>query len=164
MGIFLGIPLNLQIALDGMDIFNSVNHSMHEHSISTLLFMFSVSFISVLQFPVYTSFTSLGKFIPRSFILFVVVVVLSPNSHIQLFATTGTAACQASLSFTISQSLLKLMSIEAVMPSNHLVVCRPLLLPSIFPSIRVFSNESALCIRYQSIGALASIFPMNSKD
>ena len=57
--------------------------------------------------------------------------------------------CQASLSFTVSQNLLKLMSIESVMPSNHLILCCPLLLlPSIFPSIRVFSNESALCIRW----------------
>ena len=60
-----------------------------------------------------------------------------------------TAARQASLSFTISQSLLKLMSIEWMMPSNHLILCHPLLLlPSIFPSIRVFSNKSALCIRW----------------
>ena len=60
-----------------------------------------------------------------------------------------TAACQASLSFTISWSLLKLMSIESVMPSNHLILCHPLLLlPSIFPSIRVFSKELALCIRW----------------
>jgi len=59
------------------------------------------------------------------------------------------AACQVSLSFTTSQSLLKLMSIESVMPSNHLILCPPLLpLPSIFPRIRVFSNESALCIRW----------------
>ena len=57
--------------------------------------------------------------------------------------TPWTAACQASLSFTISQSLLKLMSIESVMPSNHLILCHPSLLPSIFPSIRLFSNESA---------------------
>ena len=64
-------------------------------------------------------------------------------------ATLWTAACQAFLSFTISQSLLKLMSIKSVMPSNHLILCRPLLLlPSIFPSIRVFSNELALCIRW----------------
>ena len=63
--------------------------------------------------------------------------------------TTWTAVCQASLSFTISQSLLKLMSIESVMPSNHLILCCSLLLlPSIFPSIRVFSNESALYIRW----------------
>ena len=69
-------------------------------------------------------------------------------SHVLLFATPWTAACQASLSFTISQSLLKLLSIELVMPSNHLILCRPLLLlPSIFPSIRIFSNESALLIR-----------------
>ena len=64
-------------------------------------------------------------------------------------ATPLTAACQASLSFTISRSLLKLMSIESVMPSNHLVLCHPLLLlPSIFPSIRVFSNELTLGIRW----------------
>ena len=64
-----------------------------------------------------------------------------------------TAAHQASLSFTSSWSLLKFMSIESVMPSNHLVLCHPLLLlPSIFPSIRVFSDESALCIRYWSFG------------
>ena len=69
--------------------------------------------------------------------------------RVRLFATPWTAACQASLFITKSQSLLKLMSIDSVMPSNHLILCRPLLLPpSIFPSIRVFSNESALCIRW----------------
>ena len=68
---------------------------------------------------------------------------------VQLFATPWAIARQASLSFTTSQSLLKLMSIELVMPSNHLILCRPLiLLPSVFPSLRVFSNESALCIRW----------------
>ena len=78
-----------------------------------------------------------------------VAVVVQPLSQVQLFATPWTAACQASLSFSISQSLLKLMSIESVMPSNHLILYRPLLLlPSIFPSIRVFSNNSALCIRW----------------
>ena len=70
-------------------------------------------------------------------------------SHVQLFATPWTAARQASLSIINSRSLPKLMSIELVMPSNHLILCRPLLLlPSIFPSIRVFSNDSALCIRW----------------
>ena len=70
-------------------------------------------------------------------------------SHVWLFETPWTATRQASLSITNSQSLPKLMSIESVMPSNHLILCRPLLLlPSIFPSIRVFSNESALCIRW----------------
>ena len=70
-------------------------------------------------------------------------------SRVQLFETPWTAAHQATLSITNSQSLLKLMSVELVMPSNHLVLCRPLLLlPSIFPGIRVFSNESALDIRW----------------
>ena len=69
-------------------------------------------------------------------------------SHVQLFATLWTTACQASLSITNSRSLLKLMPIESVMLSNHLILCHPLLLlPSIFPSIRVFSNESALRVR-----------------
>ena len=66
-----------------------------------------------------------------------------------LFATPWTAACQASLFFTLFWSLLKVTSIESVMPSNHLILCHPLLLlPSIFPSLRVFSNELALCIRW----------------
>ena len=70
-------------------------------------------------------------------------------SRVQLFATPWTAVCQASLSITNSQSLPKLMSIESVMPPNHLILCHPLLLlPSVFPSIRVFSNESVLCIRW----------------
>ena len=70
-------------------------------------------------------------------------------SHVRFFATPWTAARQASLSITNSRSLLKLMSIESVMPSNHLILCHPLLLPpSIFPSIRGFSSESALCIRW----------------
>ena len=69
--------------------------------------------------------------------------------HVWLFATPWTAACQASLSITNSQSLLKLMTIESVMPSNHLILCCPfLLLPSVFSSIRVFSNESVLHIRW----------------
>ena len=70
-------------------------------------------------------------------------------SRVQLFATPWTVAHQASLSFTISRSLLKLMSIKLVMPSNHLILCRPLLLlPSVFPSNRVFSKESVLLIRW----------------
>ena len=69
-------------------------------------------------------------------------------SRVRLFATPWTVAHQASLSITSSQSLLKLMSIESLMPSNHLILCRPLpLLPSIFPTIRVFSNESVIHIR-----------------
>ena len=75
--------------------------------------------------------------------------ILIQFSLIRLFATPCTAARQASLSITNSRSLPKPMSIESVMPSSHLILCHPLLLPpSIFPSIRVFSNESALCIRW----------------
>ena len=68
-------------------------------------------------------------------------------SPVLLFVTPGTAACQASLSITNSWSLLKLISIASVMPSHHLILCHPLLLPSIFPRIRVFSSELVLCIR-----------------
>ena len=76
-------------------------------------------------------------------------IVVQSLSHVQHFATLWIAACQASLSITNSQSLSKPMSIELVVPSNHLILCCPLLLlPSIFPSIRVFSNESALRIRW----------------
>ena len=84
-------------------------------------------------------------------------------SHVRLFVTPQTAACQAFLFFTISQSLLKLMPIESVMPSNHLILCCSLLLlPSIFLSIRVFSNESALCIRWPKYWIFSfSITPFN---
>ena len=88
-------------------------------------------------------------------------------NHVQLLASPWTAACQASLSITNSRSLLKLMSIESVMPSNHLILCHPfLLLPSIFPSIRIFSNELVLCIRWPNIGvsASASVLLMNIQD
>ena len=77
------------------------------------------------------------------------IIVVQSLSRVQLFVTWWTAARQASLSFTISRSLLKLMSIESVILSNHLILCHSLLLlPSIFPNIRVFSNESALHIRW----------------
>ena len=84
-------------------------------------------------------------------------------SCVRLFATPWTAACQASLSITNSQSLLKLMSIMLVMPSNHLILCHPLLLPpSIFPSIRVFSSESVLRIRWPKYWSFSfSISPSN---
>ena len=84
-------------------------------------------------------------------------------SRVQLFVIPWTAAHQASLSITNSRSLLKLMSIELVMPSNHLILCRPLLLsPSIFPGIRVFSNESALHIRWPKYWSFSfNISPSN---
>ena len=83
-------------------------------------------------------------------------------SHVQLFVTPWTAACQASLSIISSQSSLKLISIESVMPSNHLILCHPLLPPLIFPSIRVFSNDSVLWIRWTKYWSFSfSISPSN---
>ena len=97
--------------------------------------------------------SSRGLLVPLLFVPFRVVSFPSFSlvrslSHIWLFVTPWTAECWASLFITNSWSLLKLMSIESVMPSNHLILCHALLLPSVFPSIRVFSNESVLCIRW----------------
>ena len=90
-------------------------------------------------------------------------VPLCSLSHVWLFATPWTAVCQASLSITNSWSLLKLMSIESMIPSNHLILCCPLLLlPSIFPSIRVFSSGSVLRIRWPKYWSFSfSISPFN---
>jgi len=106
-------------------------------------------------YPLHSTLSSL----PNSY----VVAVVHSLNHVQLFVTPWTAVCQASLSFTISQSLLKLISIELVMPSNHFILCCPLiLLPSIFPSIRVFTNESTLCIRWPKYLSFSfSISPSN---
>ena len=83
-------------------------------------------------------------------------------SYVWLFATPWTAALQASLSITNSQSLLKIMSIESVMPSNHIILCHPLLSPLIFPSIRVFSSASALRIRWPKYWSFSfNISPSN---
>ena len=85
----------------------------------------------------------------RVILIILVVVTVQWLSRVRLIATPWTAACKAFLSFNISQSLLRIMSIESMMPSNHLILCRPLLpLPSMSPSIRVFSNEPALCIMW----------------
>ena len=93
----------------------------------------------------------------------VVVVAVSSLSHVQLFAVPWIAACQACLSFTVSLSLLKLMSIESLIPSEYLILCHHfLLLPSIFPSIRVFSSESVLHIRWTKNWTLSfSISPFS---
>ena len=92
-----------------------------------------------------------------------VVVVVQSLSRLQLFATPWTTTHQASISITKSWSLLKLMSIQSVMPSNHLILCRPLLLlPSVFPNIRVFSSESLLHIRWPKYWSFSfSISPSN---
>ena len=93
----------------------------------------------------------------------IIVVVVQSLSCVWLFATPWTAACQASLSFTISRSLLKLMSIKSMILSNHLVLCHPLLfLPSIFPNIRVFLKESGLHIMWPKYWSFSfSISPYN---
>ena len=103
------------------------------------------------------------SFINRHFLSTYWIVVVQSVSHVWLLVTPWTAAHHASLSFTISQSLLKLMSIESMMLSIHLVLCYPLLLlPLIFPSIRIFSNESALCIRWLKYWSFSlSISPSN---
>ena len=92
-------------------------------------------------------------------------VLVQLLSCVQLFVTPWTAACQASLSITNSQSLLKLISILSVMPSNHLTLCCPLLLPPLIPpSIRVFSNESTLRMRWPKYWSFSSVLPMNTQD
>jgi len=97
----------------------------------------------------------------RAFV--VVVVVVQSLSRVHLFVTPWTAARQVPLSFTVSQGLLRFISIESVMPSNHLILCCPLLLlPSIFPSTGFFSNESALCIKWPKYWSFSfSISPSN---
>ena len=92
----------------------------------------------------------------------IVIIVVQSLSHVQFFVTPWTAAHQASLSFTILQRLLKLTSIESMMSSSHLTLCCPILLPSTFPSIRVFSSESALHIRWPKYWSFSfSINPSN---
>ena len=129
---------------------------MHILSVVLVYTSSPLSFMSVLSFFQETSLQEQLSLSSR------VSVAFQSLSHVRLFATPWTAARQASLSFTISQSLLKLMSIESVMPSDHLILCRPLLLlPSIFPSIRVFCNESALHIRWPKLSFSFSISPSN---
>ena len=128
--------------------FSQKDFSLLQLGLSSFLYIYLVFSIHwvIAHFSVFSSVQSLGP--------------------VQLFVIPWSAACQASLSITKSQSLLKLMSIELVMPSNHLILCCPLLLPSIFPSIRAFSKDSVLHIRWSSIGASASasVLPMNIQD
>ena len=119
-----------------------------------LLLYFSVNPLSYLL----CIFTDYSTFIFPPSLPF--VVVAQSLSSVHLFVTPRTAARQASLSFTISLSLLQLMSISSVMPSNHLILCCPLLLPSIFPSIRVFYNELAFHIKWPKYWSF-SISPSN---
>ena len=104
-----------------------------------------------------------AHFCNYSYFFHLYISLVQSLSHVWLFVTPWTAAHQASLSITNSQSLLRLMSIESVVPSNHLIFCRPLLLlPSVFPSIRLFSNQSVLCIRWPEYWSFSfSISPSN---
>ena len=103
-----------------------------------------------------------GKILPTKLHLLVTLLFLFSLCHVQLFVTPWTAARQASLSIANSKSLLRLMSIKSVMPSNQIILCHPLLLPSIFPSIGVFSNELALPIRWPKYWSFNfSISPSN---
>ena len=119
---------------------------MRDHKVSNLSKMKQLEMIAPGFEPRY--FGSGGCICNHYVVLNLNPLVVQLLTHVGLFATPWTATCQASLSFTISWSLLKLMSIEWMMPSNHLILCCLLLLPSIFSSIRVFSNELALCIRW----------------
>ena len=127
----------------------SVQH-WHETTHILIVFKYFIFHNKVFIILLFISHDSLGGF----------VVVQSLN-HVRLFATQWTAACQVSLSFTISQNLLKPKSIVSMMPSNRLILCRPLLLPSVFPRIRVFSNKSALHIRWPHVIFSFSISPSN---
>ena len=104
--------------------------------------------VSSLQLPQLHSFSHVHRLKWMGYLWLPTLSSVQSLSCVQLFVTPWTAALQASLSITNSQSLLKLMPIESVMPSNHLILCHPLLLPLVFPSIGVFSNEWALWIRW----------------
>ena len=133
----------VNLSIQGKFVIQSLNLSIHTHN-------------AKLQ---------LGRPIEEAFMFYYSgsIVVIQSLGQVQLLATPWTAACQASLPFTISWSLLKLMSIESVMPSNHLILCHPLLLlPSILPSLRVFSNELALCIRWPKYWSCS--FSISSSD
>ena len=129
-------------------ILTKVAYFYHQVHVRTI-----IKFIYILRFPRYFHWNSfIGQFW---------LVVVQSLSRVQLSATPETAACQASLSFTVSQSLLKFMSTKSVMPSNHLIFCHLLpLLPSISPSIRVFSSELVLHIRWPKDWSF-SISPSN---
>ena len=130
---------------------NSVKENVNNVNIASInyLMFLVITFYALYKFPLKRS--PIWTFVVLSF------------THVQLFETSWTAACQASLPFIISWSLVKLMSIESVIPSNHLILCSPfLLLPSIFPSIKVFSDESVLRIRWPKYWSFSfSISPSN---
>ena len=130
-------------------MFDEISRYLKAHSSWYIILTIISSLLKQQSFPFY------------GWVIFHCIYCSSFTQSCPIFATPWTAAHQASLSFTISQSLLKLMSIKSVMPSNYLVLCPPLLLlPSIFPSIRVFSIESAIHIRWPKYLSF-SISPSN---
>ena len=142
-------------------------HSCHASKAGRLLVALSRSKVTVFGALGNSNVIVLAKHLEITFLDLLPVVAVQSLSRVQVFGIPRTAARQASLSFTISWTVLKLMSVETVMPSNHLILCCTLLLlPSILPSIRVFSNESVLCTGGQSIGVSpsASVLPMNIQD
>ena len=124
---------------------------------------YSIYYLALHSQSVLTLDTRTARWNFQCFAFIEVLFVVQLLGRVQLFVTPWTAACQASLYFTISWSLLKFMSIEPVMPSKHLILCHSLrLLPSVFPSIRVFSNDLALCIRWPKNWSFGfSISPFN---
>ena len=141
---------------------------IHINTNDPVLFLFMAEYYHIVCVCVYTSsatswLCSKCAMIAQKYLSFLNCVVVQSLSHVRLFATPWTAARQASLSFNISWSLLKFMSIKSVMPANLLILCHPLLLlPSVFPSIKVFSNESVLHIRWPKYWSLSfNISPSN---
>ena len=134
----------------------------------TIVFFFFKFYRNIVDLECCVNFSCTTKWLSYTFVFFIwFFSSVHSLSRVRLFATPWTAAQQASLSITNSWSLPRLMSIELVRPSKHLILCRPLLLlPSIFPSIRVFSNELARCMRWPKYWSFSFniSFPMNTQD
>ena len=126
------------------------------------LIYFKFSFIKLIVFTIMVWYVIVTVLVGNVTTLFSNIFAVQSFSCVQLFVILWTAACQASLSFTISQSLLTVLSIESMMPSNHLILCHPLLLlPSTFPAWRSFPMSRLFASGGQSIGTSASVLPMN---
>ena len=152
-------PSRVVVCVERLCLFHKVGNTLNSTFSSSVIKVLRVCIKCVRSIVLSPS----GVFWYFFMLVFHCFVVVQSLSCIPLFVPSWTAACQTSLSFTVSQSMLKLMSIESVMLSSHLILCRPLLLLlSIFPSIRVFSSESALPIRWPKYWSFSfSISPSN---